>query len=62
VFDQASFSYLSARRGEDRWVTIGIAHERLVAVVWTDRSGTFRVISMRRARREETRQYRQLYD
>ena len=61
VFEQSSFSYLSARRGEDRWVTVGVAHGRLVAVIWTGRSGAFRVIPMRRARREETRQYRQLY-
>jgi uncharacterized DUF497 family protein len=35
VFDSASFSYRSPRQNEERWVTVGEAHGRLVAVVWT---------------------------
>jgi uncharacterized protein len=61
VFDRSNFTYSSARRHEVRSVTIGVAHGRLVAVIWTGRSDAVRVISMRRARREEERQYRQLF-
>ena len=61
VFDRTSFTYPSPRLDEERWVTVGEAHGRLVAVVWTWRSGAIRVISMRRARREEAGQYRQLF-
>jgi len=61
LFEGVNFTYPSARRDEHRWVTVGMAHGRLVAVVWTRRSGAIRLISMRSARREETRQYRQLY-
>jgi hypothetical protein len=60
VFAGDGFSYPSPRQDEDRWVTVGTARGRLVAVVWTKRSDVIRVISMRRARREEERQYRQL--
>jgi hypothetical protein len=61
VFDPPSFTYPSARQDEERWVTVGKARGRLVAVVWTWRSGAIRVISMRRARREETRRHRELH-
>ena len=61
VFNGPNFGYPSGRHGEDRRVTVGIAHDQVVAVVWTGRSGVIRVISMRRARRAEARQYRQLF-
>jgi uncharacterized protein len=61
VLDRPSFTYSSPRQDEARWVTVGEAYGRLVAVVGTSRSGAIRVISMRRARREERRQYRQLH-
>jgi len=61
LFEGANLTYPSARRDEDRWVTVGMVHARLVAAVWTRRSGAIRLISMRSARREETRQYRQLH-
>jgi uncharacterized DUF497 family protein len=61
LFEGESFTYPSARRDEYRWVTVGIAYGRLVAVVWTRRSDAIRLISMRSARREEARQYRQLF-
>jgi uncharacterized DUF497 family protein len=61
VFDRPSFTYPSPRQDEERWVTVGEAHGRLVAVVWTWRSGAIRVISIRRARREERRAHRELH-
>jgi uncharacterized DUF497 family protein len=57
VFD----SYESPRGGEDRWVTVGLLEGREVAVVWVERADAIRVISFRRARHEERRQYRELY-
>ncbi len=61
VFDQPNLTYRSQRPTEARWVTVGVTHERLVAVVWTARAGAIRVISMRGARREERRRYRELH-
>jgi uncharacterized protein len=60
AFQPPNFTYSSPRSEEARWVTVGASHGRLVAVVWTERQGAVRIISMRRARREEARQYRQL--
>jgi uncharacterized DUF497 family protein len=62
IFRGALYSYPSERRGEDRWVTVGLLDGREVALVWTARGDAMRLISFRRARREERRQYRQLYD
>jgi uncharacterized protein len=61
VFDRPSFTYPSPKLDEARWVTVGEARGRLVAVVWTWRSGAIRVTSMRRARREESRRHRELH-
>jgi uncharacterized DUF497 family protein len=62
IFRGVHYSYPSERRGEDRWVTVGLLEGREVALVWTARGDAMRLISFRRARREERRQYRQLYD
>jgi uncharacterized DUF497 family protein len=61
VFRGPHFDYRSPRHDEDRWVTVGMLEEREVAVVWTLRGDAIRLISFRRARHEERRQYRQLY-
>jgi uncharacterized protein len=61
IFRAALYSYPSERPGEDRWVTVGLLEGREVALVWTARGDAIRLISFRRARREETRQYRQLH-
>jgi hypothetical protein len=52
---------ISPRGSEIRLVSIGTLDGRLVAIVWTPRDGQVRIISMRRARREETREYHELY-
>lgn len=39
--------------GENRFASIGITGERLVVVIWTPRHDAMRVISARRARRNE---------
>jgi uncharacterized protein len=54
-------SYPSPREGEERIVSIGVVSGRMIAVVWIDRDGSRRVISMRRARNAEERKYRSLF-
>jgi hypothetical protein len=54
------FSYPSPRGDEDRVVSVGSLEGRFVAVVWVQRAGSRRIISMRRARDAEERRYRAL--
>jgi uncharacterized DUF497 family protein len=51
----------SPRGSEERWVSIGELDGLLVAVVWMWRSGNIRLVTMRRARDEEKRQYHQAF-
>jgi uncharacterized protein len=51
----------SPRGGEERWITIGEINNETIAVVWTRRSSIIRIITMRKARGEEKRQYEALY-
>jgi|GraSoiStandDraft_46_1057282.scaffolds.fasta_scaffold181723_2 uncharacterized protein len=62
LFDgRRRFDLLSPRRGEDRTLSIGEIDKVLVTAIWTLRGeDTVRIISVRRARDEEERQYRQL--
>ncbi len=46
---------------EERYLTTGIIHDRMVTAVWTRRGATIRIISARRARDAETRRYRALH-
>jgi uncharacterized DUF497 family protein len=55
------FTYPSPREGEDRFVSVGLLEQRLIAAVWMDRGTTRRIISMRRARHAEERTYRALF-
>jgi uncharacterized DUF497 family protein len=48
----------SNRDSEERWVAIGHSENRLIAVVFTRRSDVIRIISARRARENEEREYR----
>lgn len=48
----------SDRKGERRWVAVGPLEGRLIAVVFTKRGDTFRIISARRARANEREWYR----
>ncbi len=43
--------------GEERFILIGTAEEAVVTVVYTERSGRFRIISARRATRHEQDDY-----
>lgn len=44
-----------------RFVVVGETEGRIIAVVFTQRGETIRIISARRARDEEKRAYRQIY-
>ncbi len=46
---------------EQRWLAVGLLEEIEVTIIYTKRQDKIRIISMRRARREERRAYRQLY-
>jgi len=49
--------------GEDRWITIGLVEPALLAVVYTARGvegETLRIISARRADKDERTQYREI--
>ena len=54
------YSYPSPRDEEHRPVSVGLLEGRCIAVVWTQRAGARRIISMRRARDGEERRYRAL--
>ena len=43
--------------GEERWITFGRLKGRLVALVWTPRGDTRRIISMRKANDDERKIY-----
>ena len=55
------YTTASPRAEEARWISIGELNERLIAIVWTSRDHTIRIITMRRARRAEEGRYRALY-
>ncbi len=47
----------SDRTGESRWSSIGYIGERLYHVVWTQRGGSTRIISLRKANSRESATY-----
>lgn len=55
-----NFEFRSDRDGEMRWVAIGRhpATEKIIAVVYVMRDGRYRIISARRARENEEKEYR----
>lgn len=54
----------SDRLGEQRWVAVGMSpgDQRVIAVVFTMRSGRYRIISARRARKNEEESFRQGFE
>ena len=62
LFDgRALYTVASPRLTEERWLSVGELNGRLVAVVWTRRKETSRIITMRRARDDEKRRYSALF-
>lgn len=47
---------------EERFLTVGRVDDRFITVVWTWRDTVIRLISARRARDQEVRQYHSLLD
>lgn len=47
--------------GERRRITVGYLDQRLVVVVWTERDGTRRIISLRKANEREQARYAQSF-
>lgn len=59
LFDGRTVLSVPSPRGpEERWLTIGELDGRTIGVVWTWREDRIRIVTMRRARDEEKRQYR----
>jgi uncharacterized protein len=48
----------SDRNNEERWTALGDTGDRLIVVVFTRREEVIRIISARRARKNEEREYR----
>jgi uncharacterized DUF497 family protein len=59
IFYGTSLLRRSDRNDEERWLAIGESEGRVVTVVFTWRGDTLRIISARRARRNERRAYHQ---
>ncbi|MGE3868434.1 MAG: BrnT family toxin [Pseudorhodoplanes sp.] len=58
VFYGPHLLFRSDRRNEERWVAVGEAETRIVAVAFTWRGNAIRIVSARRARKDEERTYR----
>src|SRR4051812_17649114 len=58
VFYGATLLCRSYRNNEERWIAIGETEGRIIAVVFTQRENAHRIISARRAGKNEERQYR----
>jgi uncharacterized DUF497 family protein len=63
IFDRPSLTFLDARRdySETRYVTIGKIDDLIYLVVYTIRNNCYRLISARRASRDERQKYREIY-
>jgi uncharacterized protein len=59
IFEGPVLETRSDREAEERYRAIGIVEGREIAVVYTLREGGYRIISARRARRNERRAYHQ---
>ncbi len=58
VFYESVLIRKSDRNDEERWIAIGVLGNRIVTVAFTRREQTIRIISARRARKNEERDYR----
>ncbi len=57
IFDGPVLETLSRHPAETRWVAVGIVDGKEIAVVYTVRDGRRRIITARRARTHERREY-----
>jgi uncharacterized DUF497 family protein len=61
IFDVPTLETPSDSRGEARYKAIGIVDGRELAVIYTLRNDSYRIISARRARKNERRAYHQTH-
>jgi uncharacterized DUF497 family protein len=56
----STFEFQSDRGNEPRWIAVGThpATQKVIAVVYTIREGRYRIVSVRRARKNEDEDYR----
>ena len=47
---------------EDRFITVGLLRDTVVVIVWTERDQSRRIISMRKADRDERAEYHRRMD
>ncbi len=61
IFADYFMERLDARQdyGEDRWITLGTLRSLVVVLVYTERNGRLRPISLRKATRQERNVYEQ---
>ena len=58
IFYGPIFLRRSDRNNEERWIAVGSLESKLIAVVFTRRADVIRIISARRAWKNEERDYR----
>jgi len=59
VFDQFALFKPSSHGNEERYLCFGKLNDEIVAIVFTHRDDTIRVISFRKARKSERRDYKE---
>ena len=57
IFEDSFWETLSPRMEEERWLAVGVVNGIEIAVVYTIRNGRRRIITARRARTDERRDY-----
>ena len=57
LFNEPYLKISSDRSGETRWMALGKAQGRVIAVIYTERQGRIRIISARAARTSERESY-----
>ena len=64
LFDGVHYTNADTRRdyGEDRWISVGVIGTTTIVVVWTERDDSRRIISMRKADRDEREEYHRYMD
>ena len=61
LFEQRYYTYPSSRDGEERYVAIGVMHTEIIAVAYTKRGEVIRLITARKARKNEREHYTTLF-
>jgi uncharacterized protein len=58
VFDDPNrLEFFQRREGEDRWIVVGASGAKLLAVIYTERGPKVRIISARKATKDEKKAY-----